>query len=218
MCILLCSSLQAEPAKTAAIKLTFQEAQIVSQLLQQVELGTHEVDPYLEIYSTLELLIDSPQMPDEEVLLNLPERGVRNLLLFLERANIPAMGAKQISKILQKVQKSLSKDIRPAKKPKGAPKRVVLPLTNLEAQFIQKMLDQIELSISEIKTFLALYTPLEQASNTGQDAAKEIMIKLPATGPQNLLLFLQRTTLAGSQAKIIHTILEKVQRSITTPE
>ncbi|MEM7055268.1 MAG: hypothetical protein AAF392_00015 [Bacteroidota bacterium] len=116
--IVLASSIQAKSTRTINIKLTFQEVQIMRQIMQQIELGTQEVEPYLEIYTLLEELTASEKEPTQELLLRLPERAPENLLLFMQRATILGVGAKQIDMILKKIEKSLPKDTPLADTPK----------------------------------------------------------------------------------------------------
>ena len=195
--------------------MTFQEARIVHQLMQQVELGTQEVEPYLDIYTSLEQVVENMQASDKAVTLKLSETGPQNLLLFMQRVTIPGIGAEQINEIIKKVQKELPKEAKAAAKTKAAPKKVTLQLTGSEIQLVQKMLDQIDLSIAEVEPFLAIYTPIAQANDPDKDLDSEFTLKLPATGPQNLLLFMQRATLSGSQAKRVYTITDKIQHLVT---
>ncbi|MEM7055267.1 MAG: hypothetical protein AAF392_00010 [Bacteroidota bacterium] len=94
----------------------------------------------------------------------------------------------------------------------------MLQLTVPEAQLTQQMLTQIELSISEIEPFLAIYMPLEQANSTVQDPTQEVTLKLPETAPKNLLIFIERTTISGNQAKQTYAIIDKLKSSIALLE
>lgn len=165
--VLTAGFLEAKSDKMISIKLTFQEAKILNQLMQQVELATQEVEPYLAIWEPLETLTDTTQEPGKEVVLKLPEGAPQNLLLFMQRTNILGMGAQQMDKILKKVEKSLPKEEKASlKAKKEAAQEVIVYLTSLEIQLIQQMLDQIEINTAEVEPFLAIYTPLEQAKNT----------------------------------------------------
>jgi len=202
--------------KQYLIKMSLQEAQIIQQLLQQVEVGTQEVDSFLEIYTPLEQITDMAQAPAEEVTLKLPKKGPQNLLLFMQRATIPGGGAKQVEAIIKKVKKHLPKDSPFKKSPKAEAKSAVLQLTRQEAQLVQQIMDQIELAIPEIDPFLAIYMPIEQMLDTSQEAdpTKETTLRLPIKAPQNLLLFMRRASIPGSQAKQIHKIIDKLQHAI----
>ena len=44
------------------------------------------------------------------------------------------------------------------------------------------------------------------------------MLELPETAPSNMLIFLQRATLFGSQAKRLRAIVEKIQNATALRE
>ncbi|OJW70763.1 MAG: hypothetical protein BGO68_03390 [Candidatus Amoebophilus sp. 36-38] len=207
--------------KPVLIKLTLQEAEIVQQILARIELATQEVEPYLAISKPLDqLLTTTPTQgvdkASKQVILRLPLEATNNLLLFLERANIPALGAKQIEKILKKIEKSLPKGNGTSPATTKKPNLITLHLTQLEAQLTQQLLDQIDISVSEVEPFLSIYVPLEQESANVQDTSKDVVVKLPEIAPRNLLLFLERTRIVGQQAKIVHTIVEKLHQMMAT--
>jgi len=205
--------------KPVLIRLTLQEAQIVQQVLGQIELATQEVEPYLAISKPLDQLVTTTSTQgvdkaNKQVVLRLPLEATNNLLLFLERANIPALGAKQIDKILKKIEKSLPKGRGAPPAGTKKPNLITLHLNQAEARLTQQLLDQIDISVAEVAPFLAIYLPLEQETANLQDPSKDVVLKLPEISPRNLLLFLERTRIMGQQAKIIHAIVEKLQQEM----
>jgi len=213
----------AEPKATLEIKpilirISLQEAHIIRQLMQQIELATQEVAPYLEIIKPLDQLIETSQGEDKDkkVILRLPIEAVSNLLLFMQRANIPALGARQIDEILKKIQKSLPKGLLDTTGTSKKMDQVTLNLTPLEASFIQNMLERIDIGVEEIEPFLAIFLPLEKsnAANLNAENPKDVNLKLPTIAPRNLLLFLERMRISGQQAKLLHVIIEKLKSII----
>jgi hypothetical protein len=208
--------------KPVVMKLTLQEVQIIQQVLQQIDLATQEVEPYLAICKPLEQLLDTTltqgvDPAEKKVILRLPLEATNNLLLFMQRANVPALGAKQINKILRKIEQSLPKGTLPVPAATKKVNEINLHLTQAEARLTQQMLDQIEIAVSEVEPFLAIYLPLEQGNSHAKEMSqehkeKEVVLKLPEIAPRNLLLFLERTRITGQQAKIVYGIVEKLQR------
>jgi len=212
-------SATSSPAKLISIKLDLQEAQIIDQLMQQIELSTQEVPIYLAIYKPLEqITAGKTRTSKQQVVLKLTGEDTKNLILFLQRANIPSLGAKQVDIILKKVQKSLPKDDAMAKPAtdKAAKKvdKIGVRLSALEIALLQQMLGQIEITISELSPFLDVYLPIEQANEAYVKAPinKDIVLDLPSLGPKNLLIFLERITLTGKQAKIAYGLIDKLQQ------
>lgn len=152
------------------------------------------------------------------MVLRLPLEAANNLLIFIQRANIPALGAKQINSILKKIENRLPKrkGKKEVAKDKKEEQQVTLTLTALEARFIQHMLDQIEITVSEVIPFLDIYLPLEQGNSKVYDNQQDIMLKLPTIAPRNLLLFLGRTHITGQQAKVVHGVIEKLQQLVNS--
>lgn len=210
------------PPKPVAMKLTLQEVQVIQQVLQQIDLATQEVESYLAICKPLDQLLDTTPTQgvvpaEKKVILRLPLEATNNLLLFMQRANIPALGAKQIDKIFKKIEKSLPKGTLPTPSATKKVDEVTLHLTQVEAHLTQQMLDQIGIAVSEVEPFLAIYLPLEQGNSHAKEMSqenkeKEVILKLPEIAPRNLLLFLERTQITGQQAKIVYGIVEKLQR------
>lgn len=226
MCIMLSSFTLIEQVapKPVSVRLTLQEVQILRQVLEQIELGTQEVGPFLEITKPIDQLLETTTLASgvepsaKRVVLRLPLEAANNLLIFIQRANIPALGAKQIDTILKKVENRLSK----SKAKEGISDKkvqlVTLTLTPLEARLTQHMLDQIEIAVSEVVPFLDIYLPLEQGNTKAADNQKDITLKLPTIAPRNLLLFLGRTNITGQQAKVVYGIIEKLQRLVANSQ
>jgi len=209
--------------KPALIRMSLEEAVILQQLLQQIELATQEVAPFLEITTPLGQVIETEKETtdkDKKVLLRLPLEAAGNLLLFTQRANIPAMGAKQVNAILNKVQNSLPKGSSKKMDQSSKKEPVSLMLTSIEANFVQNMLEQIELNIAEIDPFLEIYLPLEKnnATNIRLEQTKNVVLKLPEFAPRNLLLFLERIRLVGQQAKIAASVIQKLAKIMTAQQ
>lgn len=208
----------APASKPVLLRITLKEAEVIQQILGQIELATQEVELYLAIAKPMEQLLATtpaePNNPDKQIILRLSLEATNNLLLFLQRANIPSLGAKQIDEILKKIEKSLPKSASPLSKATIKPVLVTLHLTQIEAKLTQHLLDQIDISVSEADPFLVIYIPLEQQSLRVEGTNKDVIIKLPEIAPRNLLLFLERTHIIGQQAKIVYSVLEKLQRLI----
>lgn len=210
----------APASKPILIRITLKEAEIIQQILGQIELATQEVELYLAITKPMEqLLATTPaesNKPDKQIILRLSLEATNNLLLFLQRANIPSLWAKQIDQILTKIEKSLPKGASPLSKVTTKPTLVTLHLNQIEARLTQQLLDQIDISVSEVDPFLVIYVPLEQENLHVEGTNKNVIIKLPEIAPRNLLLFLERTHITGQQAKIVYSVLQKLQRLIET--
>lgn len=208
----------APTSKSVLIRITLKEAEVIQQILGQIELATQEVELYLAIAKPMEqLLITTPaesNNPERQVILRLSLEATNNLLLFLQRANIPSLGAKQINEILKKIEKSLPKGTSPLSKVTTKPILVTLHLTQAEARLTQHLLDHIDISVSEVDPFLVIYLPLEQESLHVEGTNKDLIIKLPEIAPRNLLLFLERTHIIGQQAKIVYSVIKKLERLI----
>ncbi len=219
MCLMLSSFTLAEQAasKPVSVPLTLQEVQILGQVLEQIDLATQEVGPFLEITKPINQLLETTTLAPgvepsaKRVVLRLPLEAANNLLIFIQRANIPALGAKQIDTILKKVERRLPKSKEKEAKPDKRAQQVTLTLTPLEARLTQRMLDQIEIAVSEVVPFLDIYIPLEQGIAKAADNQQDIVLKLPTIAPRNLLLFLGRTNITGQQAKVVYGIIEKLQ-------
>lgn len=208
------------PSKPVFIKLTLQEAQIIQQILEQIELTIQEVAPYLAIVNPLDQLLattltQEPSKQDKQLILRLTLEATNNLLLFLQRANIPALGAKQIDNILKGIEKSLPTRGYPAPNAAQKPALVTLHLTQVEATILQQLLAQIAISIPEVEPFLLIYIPLEQEILHIEGTDKDVIVTLPEVALGNLSLFLERARITGQQAKIVYSILEKLQRLAT---
>ena len=217
--------------RPAQIRLTLQQLEITKQILQQIELATQEVGPYLEIMKPLEQLSTTTNVGSDKgsvekrVILRLPIEATSNLLLFMQRANIPALGAQEINKIVNIIQKSLPKG-NSSEEVTERYNQVSLSLNTIESRFLQQLLEQIEIAVSEVEPFLDIYLPLQDV-NKKSDATlnleKEQVIKLSVIAPKNLLLFLERTRITGQQARLVHNILEKLKQLLNkvaadTPE
>lgn len=208
------------PSKPVFIKLTLQEAQIIKQILEQIELTPHEVASYLEIVNPLEqllanTLIQEPSKQDKQLILRLTLEATNNLLLFLQRANIPSLDAKQIGKILKGIEKSLPVGGYPTPNVAKKPALVTLHLTQVEATTLHRLLAQVAISIPEVEPFLIIFLPLEEEILHIKGTNKDVIIALPEVALGNLSLFLERARIIGQQAKIVYSMLEKLHRLTT---
>lgn len=207
--------------KQLNIRLNLQEVQILRQILHQIELATQEINPFLEITKQIDQLLETTNLgPGVEasakrVVLRLTEEAASNLIIFLQRANIPSEGAKQMNTILKKIEKSLPKEkIAKSKKETKEKKAqtISLALTPLEARITQYLLEQIEIAIAETTPFLDIYIPLEKSNKNTTDDQQDIVLQLPLVAPKNLLLFLQRASITGQHAKAVYGIMEKLKQ------
>lgn len=229
--IILCTCLNFEPtqAKTKSktdslktqeklidIRLDAQEAQIVLQLMQKIELSTQELTTYLDICKKLEQITTHQHEPPKKVVLSLSTENAKNLILFIQRASIPSLGAKQVDAILKKIQNSLTKEQPKNKAANKSDRTLDLQLSITEIQVLLQMLDQIDIAIVEVEPFLEAYLPIEQGIKQDRKAKQEVTIKLPDIGPKNLLIFLERTTVAGTHAKDAYSVIDKLQHAIET--
>eukprot|EP01132_Coremiostelium_polycephalum_P001037 gene1037-1315_t len=205
--------------KPLQVRMTLQEAQILRQLLDQIELGTDELPPFLEITKPLDQLVATTVLSagvsatEKQVILRLPLSATHNLRLFIQRAHLPSLGAKQVEGILQKIEKSLPKGEDKKTNDGSKPDSLLLIFSPLEGRLLQHLLGQIEISVAEVSAFLTLYIPLEQQVSLGE-GEKEIIMKVPEVAGGNLLVFLERARITGQQAKTVYSIIEKVQNSL----
>ena len=206
--------LQAQNSSALTLKVTLQEVMILQQLLQQIELSTEEIPSFLAIQNPLEQLIAQQQKAtpsQEKVRLKLPAQSAHDLLVFMQRITIKGGGAKQVNALIEQVQKLLPKHSPFRAPPPASTQNVSFPLIAEEALLLQQLLLQIKVGIPEITAFLALYNPLEKALTKLEDAG-ELVLKLPEQGPQNLLIFMQRFELVGSQVSLVQGIIERLQQ------
>ena len=206
--------LQAKDASTIRLPITLQEAVIIQQLLQQIALSTEEIDPLLAIQNPLDQLVArQPEgtEPRQRISLRLPVQSTQDLLIFLQRVTIKGGGAKQVNTIITKVQKRLPKDSPFREEKQAASQKVSFSLTVQEASLLQQLLLQIEVDIPEVSAFLAVYNPLEKALSSGEPD-REIVLKLPEQGPKNLLIFMQRFNIVGSQVKTVQALRERLRK------
>lgn len=219
--LLFSSFVGSAPIKPVSVQLTLQEVQILRQVLEQIELATQEVNSFLEITKPMDQVLETTTLAPgvepstKKVVLRLTTEAANNLLIFIQRANIPALGAKQIDRILKKVANRLPKDKEKEETPAQAVQQVTLTLTPVEARLAQHLLDQIEIAVSEVVPFLDIYLPLEQG-NTKMGNQQDITLQLTTIAPRNLLLFLGRTSIKGQQAKIVQGIIEKLQQLVAS--
>ncbi len=206
--------LAAKNSTEPSLKVTLQEAVILQTLLQQVELSKEEASSFLAIQAPLEQVIAQQgegASGEQKITLKLTEQNAQDLLVFMQRMLIKGSGAKQVDSIRKKVEKLL---------PKGAPLREQAPQSSQKVQFsltpqesllLQQQLLRIQVAIPELTAFLALYNPLEQGLAKAKDAG-ELVLQLPKQGPQNLLVFMQRFEIVGSQAQLVQHIVERLEQ------
>lgn len=215
--LMLCASVPSLAAKSASgvhLKVTLQEVVILKTLLEQIELSTEEVSAFLAIQTPLEQAITQQgegARADRQVKLKLPAGSAHDLLLFMERMSLRGGGAKQVSGIMKKVEKLLPKDSPLRDKTPVAPAKVQFSLTPQEALLLVRQLQRIQVGASELTAFLGLYTPLEKVLSKAK-GAPELAIKLPEQGPQNLLVFMQRFEIVGSQAPIVQGLIGRLNQ------
>lgn len=208
------SSLEAKSTSGVRLKVTLQEVIILKTLLEQIELSTEEVSAFLAIQTPLEQLIAQQgegARADQSLRLNLPAGSARDLLLFMERMSLRGGGAKQVNGIMKKVEKLLPKDSPLRDRTPASPAKVQFSLTPQEALLLVRQLQRIQVGAPELTAFLGLYAPLEKVLSKAQDA-RELSIKLPEQGPQNLLVFMQRFELVGSQAPLVQGLIERLNQ------
>ena len=121
-------------------------------------------------------------------------------------------GAQQVNTITAKIQKTLPKDSPWREAPPVSSKSTKFTLTVQEAVLLHQMLLRIEVGVPETTAFLALCNPLEKALKKMRDGDETITIKLPAQGSNNLLIFMQRFAITGSQVKLLQGIMERLRQ------
>ena len=196
------------------LKITFQEAVILKKLLQQVELSTEEASAFLAIQDPLEQVIAQQgegASGEDKVTLTLTAQDAHTLLVFMQRMLIKGSGAKQVDSIMKKVEKLLPKDAPLREQAPQASQKVKCSLTPQEGALLQKQLLRIQIAIPELPAFLALYNPLEQSLAKAKEG-EALVLQLPKQGPQNLLIFMQRFEIVGSQAKQVQHIVERLEQ------
>ena len=104
---------------------------------------------------------------------------------------------------------SFSHPVQAAKRPAGPSLEVTLE----EATLIHLLLEQVELSMDEMPSFLSLQAPFEQlvansaASSSGQEL---VSLALSEANVNDLLVFMQRMSLRGLGARQVSGIIKKV--------
>ena len=204
----------AKSSTHTTLKVTLEEAVILKTLLEQIELRTEEVDAFLAIQTPLEALLaqqDEEARADRPLILRLPAGSAHDLLVFMDRMSLRAGGAKQVHGIMKKVEKLLPKDSPLRDKSPAAPRKVPFALTPEEGMLLQQQLLRIQVSSPELTAFLELYEPLERLLSKAQEGG-ELVLKLSEQGPRNLLVFMQRFEIVGSQAKLVRHITERLEQ------
>jgi len=207
--------LQANNEKPVSVVMTLQEAIILQQLLQQVEVNTQEMSTFLALQKPIDRLIERQPEDvgiDKKIKLVLPPQGPQDLLIFLQRVTIRGAGTQQVNALTKKIQRRLPKDspLQPAKPTKD--KQITFPMTAQEARLFLQLLQQIDIGVPEMKAFLALSLPMEQALKGVEDPHVELLLKWPLQAPQNLLVFMQRFSIVGGQVQSIHNVMERLQQ------
>lgn len=205
---------EAKSSSHTTLKVSLQEAVILKTLLEQIDLTAEEVSAFLAIQNPLEALIaqQGEEATAEQALsLKLPPGSAHDLLLFMERMSLRAGGAKQVHEIMKKVEKLLPKDSPLRDKTPAAPRKVPFALTPDEGQLLQQMLLRIQVASPELTAFLEIYEPLERLVAKAQEGG-ELVLKLSEQGPRNLLVFMQRFEIAGSQAKTVWQISQRLEQ------
>ncbi|MEL6606981.1 MAG: hypothetical protein AAFP88_01880 [Bacteroidota bacterium] len=204
----------AKSSTHTTLKITLEEAVILKTLLEQIDLVTEEVGAFLAVQNPLDALIalqDEEARADRSLSLQLPAGSAHDLLVFMNRMSLRAGGAKQVHGIMKKVEKLLPKDSPLRDKSPTAPRKVPFALTPEEGRLLQQMLLRIQVTSPELTAFLAIYEPLERLVAKGQEGG-ELVLKLSEQGPRNLLVFMQRFEMMGSQAKTVQQITERLEQ------
>ncbi len=90
-------------------------------------------------------------------------------------------------------------------------------LTVAELQFTLQLLNRVTLQGNEVEAFLEVQRTLQKALQEANDAKKgtqdEVELKLPLPVAQNLLAFMQRAQLTGTEAPVYKQITDKIVAS-----
>lgn len=195
------------------LAITLQEAVILKTLMEQIDLGSDEIGSFLAIQTPLEQLIAQQGegvSAQQKLGLKLTGESLRDIRIFMERISIKGGGAKQVNGIMKKVEKLLPKGSPFRAQAPAAPLKVLFSLTLQEALFLLQHLQRIRVTSPELAAFLVLYESLEKALASAKEGS-ELSIKLPEQGPQNLLIFMQRFELVGSQARLVQGMIARLE-------